>query len=131
MSRAQATVEFIILIGFLFLIFLGFAALLQSRFVQVSHDNTQARLQQVASIVITEADLAEGVGDGYSRVFEIPFTIGGLNYSLEIQDNKDLILAFQGDEYVYFLNKVVFGQVDKGRNLIKNTGSLINITNLG
>ncbi len=131
MSRAQATVEFVILIGFLFLIFLGFSALLQSRFVQVSHSNTQARLQQVASIVITEADLAESVGDGYSRVFEIPFTVGGLNYSLDIQDNQDLTLVFQGDEYVYFMNQVVFGQVGRGRNLITNKGSLVNITSLG
>ena len=131
MKRGQSTVEFVILVGFLFLIFLVFGALLQSRLGQVTNVNAQLIMQQVADLVIVEASLAETTGDGYSRVFELPATLQGLAYNVSILDKQDLVLAFQGQEFVYFMNQQVFGGVGKGKNSITNRGGLINLTFLG
>ena len=130
-SRAQATIEFIVLIGFMFLIFALFAALLHTRTSQVSSLNDQLKMQEIADIITTETDLAETVGDGYSRTFELPYTLRGFDYNASIQDLQDLVLHYKEQEYIYFLNQQVFGQVAKGKNFITNVGTLINITSVG
>lgn len=130
-QRAQATIEFITLIGFMFLIFALFAALLHTRTNQVISLNDQIKMQEIAEIIVTEADLAETVGDGYSRTFELPPTLSGFDYNATLQDQQDLILSYKEEQFIYFLNQPVFGQPVKGKNLITNIGTLINITSVG
>ncbi len=127
----QATIEFIILIGFMFLVFALFAALLHTRTGQVITLNNQLKMQEIADILITEADLAETIGDGYSRTFELPYTLSGFNYTVTLQDQEDLVLNYKEEQFIYFLNQPVFGQPSQGKNLITNVGTLINITSVG
>jgi len=131
MKKAQATIEFVILVGFLFFILLIFSALLNNRLVGIHQMNTQIKMKEVANLVITETTLAELVGDGYSRTFELPVTLEGMEYNVSIEDKQDLVISFLGYDYVFFLNQVVFGQVGLGYNLITNKGNLINISNVG
>ncbi len=130
-NKAQATIEFIVLIGFMFLIFTLFAALLHTRTGQVITINDQIKMQEISDILITEADLAETVGDGYSRMFELPPTLDGFDYNATLQDQQDLLLTYKDQQFIYFLNQQVFGQPAKGKNLITNVGTLINITSVG
>ncbi|MEK6962817.1 MAG: hypothetical protein AABX70_00210 [Nanoarchaeota archaeon] len=130
-NQAQATIEFITLVGFMFLILALFAALLHTRTGQVITLNDQAKMQEIADIIITEADLAETVGDGYSRTFELPYSLAGFNYSVTLQDQEDLVLTYKENQFIYFLNQPIFGQPTQGKNLITNVGTLINLTFIG
>ena len=130
-TRAQATIEFVTLIGFMFFIFTLFAALLHTRTSQVSQANDRLKMNEVANLIVTEVDLAEAVGDGYTRTFELPYSLSGFDYNVSIQEQQDLVLDYKGQQFIYFLNQLVFGQPLKGKNLITNVGTLINITAIG
>jgi len=130
-NRAQATIEFVTLIGFMFFIFAMFAALLHTRTSQVSQANDRLKMNEIANLIVTEADLAEAVGDGYSRTFELPYTLSGFDYNATIEDQQDLVLIYKEQSFIYFLNQKIFGQPNQGKNLITNIGTLINLTAVG
>jgi len=70
--RAQSSLEFIILIAFLVIIFLGFASVIGARISEQQAANRHELLIQVADKIERELILASRVSPGYGREFELP-----------------------------------------------------------
>jgi len=117
--NAQFAIEFIVLIAFMFLVFVGVIAVVTSKVLEAKENERQNIAEDIATLVKNEIELAKSVTDGYTRNFNLPFRIKGNTYSIEIIDNRELVVNYIDKEHVLFLPQNVKGNVSDGLNEIK------------
>ena len=83
-KKNQSAIEFFILIGVLFFIFLIFLYLFQSDLLDKSEKRKDEMIRETALSIQNELSLASEASDGYLRTFEIPLTILGSDYEANI-----------------------------------------------
>ena len=136
MKKAQSSIEVTLLIGFMFLTFNIFLLVIAQRMVDVQNQKDRQLIEDMGSVIEGEIELAAGVEDGYSRTFEIPKTLKGINYSaILISSNtmktnySELVLEYvdftKTYETVKLLPKNVDGIIDKGENNILKKDGII------
>src|SRR3989344_8050650 len=125
MRRSQSAVEFIVLASFMFLIVLSIFAVISSNVSQAKEEGNRKTSQDRAELVYREVELARSVHNGYIRVFSIPQTINGVNYSINITDNRELIVDYLENEHVRFLPPNVSGNLTKGPIQIRKIDNII------
>jgi hypothetical protein len=113
-TNAQFAIEFIILIAFMFLIFLGVIAVITSKIIEAKDAERQGIAEDIAALAKNEIDLAKSATDGYNRNFILPSKIKGNDYSIEIIDNRELVVKYpqtSEEEYVLFLPEKICGDI--------------------
>jgi len=110
-TKAQFAIEFIVLLAFMFLIFVGFIAVITTKILEAKENERQGIVEDIATLVKNEIDLAKSVSDGYSRTFNLPTRIEGNVYSVEIIDNRELVVNYVDKEYVSFLTENICGDI--------------------
>jgi len=131
--RGQTSIEFLILFGFMLIVFLSFFVIIQ-QYVTSSHANhIQNALVEVAQVVEEELLLANQVNPIYKRQINLPATIVEQIYSVYIVDNTELILNTTNYEYLIFLpfnvSTVPDGSFIVSQNvIIKNDSGIYVIT---
>jgi hypothetical protein len=135
--KAQTSMEFVILTGFMLLAFLIFYIVIQSKLVEANDNNMDASAEQVELLVVNELKLAESVTDGYYREFELPSKINGIDYNIYITpgvaSTPEIVIKYNGKERVYFVPQGYVNnnsRVGKGRNNITKSNGLILIQNM-
>src|SRR3989344_6978103 len=111
-NKAQFAIEFIVLIAFMFVIFLGFTAVITSKILDEKEIKRQQTAEDIATLAKNEIDLARSVSDGYNRTFDLPASIEGNSYDIRIIDNRELVVNYLDREYVLFLQDNVVGNVN-------------------
>ena len=127
-TNAQFAIEFIVLTSFMFLVFLGFLSVITSKLIESREKEVQQTAEDIATLVSNEIYIAKPLSDGYSRTFELPNKIKGNDYTIQIIDNRELVVEYpanSGDEYVLFLPEKVEGNVSKGSNEIRKVGGIV------
>lgn len=110
-KKSQFSIEFAVLIAFMFLIFVAFIAVITSK-VTESKENERLKIaEDVATLTKNEIDLATSATDGYSRTFDLPDKIVGSIYTMEIIDNHELVVSYIDKEHVSFLPDKVCGDI--------------------
>lgn len=105
------------------LVILGFFAVTSSRMLEARDEGNKKIAEDIAEFAYREIEIAKPVNDGYMRTFAMPQTVNGINYSISIIDNRELIVNYLGNEHVRFLPSNVTGSIQKGSNTItKNNG---------
>jgi len=136
MKKAQSSIEVTLLIGFMFLVFNIFLLVIAERMVDVQNQKDSQLIDDMGSVIEGEITLAAGVEDGYSRIFEIPKTLKGINYSVRLINSSimgtnysELVLKYidftKTYETVKLLPKNVEGIIDKGENSILKKDGII------
>ena len=110
-SKAQFAIEFIVLFAFMFLIFLGFIAVITTKVIESKENERQEIAEDIATLVNNEIELAKSTTDGYIRTFSIPSKMEGKVYSIEIIENRELVVNYVDKEYVSFLSGEICGDV--------------------
>jgi hypothetical protein len=124
-NKAQFAVEFMVLIAFMFLIFVGAIAVITSR-VTDSRDDERLKLAEDISVLAkNEIELAREAGNGYQRNFEMPLKVDGNSYDVEIIDNRELIVNFVDKEHVEFLPENVCGDIFIPENEIDKINDVV------
>ncbi len=105
MRRAQTTIEFFILVGFMLFVLLAFFLVVQERSSLIKQEIYQREIEGVGNIITQEISLASQVRFGYTRVFSLPATIGGEDYTLLLSNGQEFSVRrkFSNDDYVVFL----------------------------
>jgi len=129
-TKAQFAIEFIVLIAFMFLIFVGFIAVITTKILEAKDNERQGIVEDIATLVKNEIVLAKSVTDGYSRTFNLPPRIKGNIYSIEIIDNRELVVNYVDKEVVLFLPPNIQGNVNIGLNEIKKIDGVVYINNI-
>ena len=121
--KSQSAIEFIVLASFMLLVILGFFAVASSKVLESKEESNRQISQDIAEFAYREIETAKSVNDGYTRVFVMPQTVNGVNYSIRMIDNREPTVDYLGYEYVKFLPSNVTGSIIKGANQIsKNNG---------
>jgi hypothetical protein len=126
-TKAQFAIEFVVLISFMFLIFLGVIAVITSKVLEAKENERQQIAEDIATLAENEIKLAKSATDGYSRTFKLPNKIKGNSYSIEIIDNRELVVNYLDREYVLFLQEDVVGNINPGENTIRKEDVVVYI----
>ena len=124
-TKAQFAIEFIVLIAFMFLIFLGAIAVITSKIIEAKENENQGIAEDIATLARGEIDLAKSVSDGYTRTFVLPTKVKGIGYEIEIIANRELVVKYNDKEYVSFLPEDVEGSINPGENTIKKESGTV------
>ena len=130
-TNAQFAIEFIVLIAFMFLVFVVFLSVITSRLIESKETEVQETAEDIATLVSNEVYTAKPLSDGYTRTFELPNTINGNDYTVEIIDNRELVITYLDEEYVSFLPEKVVGNVDRGLNEIRKVEGIVYLDYIG
>lgn len=112
--RGQSSFEFIILLGFMFIVFFAFFIIINNRVAEQHQINSRNEYKQLADMVEKEFVLASSVTNGYSRIFELPKTLNGESYNISLEKGDTqladtLIVKGESDnQYIRFLSVKVF-----------------------
>ena len=125
MRKSQSAIEFISLATFMLLVILGFFAITSSKILESKEEGNREIAADIADFAYREIEIAKSVNDGYTRVFSMPRTVNGVNYSIKITDNRELAVDYLGYEHVRFLPSNVTGNLTKGTNMISKANGVI------
>ena len=117
--------EFIVLASFMLLVILGFFAVTSSRILEAKEEGNRKIAEDIAALAYNEIEIAKSVNDGYIRNFFMPQTVNGVNYSISITDNTELVVNYLDIEHVKFLPSNVTGNIAKGNNKISKSNGII------
>jgi hypothetical protein len=124
-NNAQFGIEFIVLISFMFVLFLGFTAVITSKIIEVKESKRQEIAEDIATLAKNEIDLARSATDGYSRTFNLPLKVDGNIYTIEIIDNRELVVKYLDREYVRFLAANIIGDLNPGANTLRKENGIL------
>ena len=130
MRKAQSAVEFIFLASFMLLVIVGFFAVTSSKTLEAQEEGNKKIAEAIANMAYREIEVAQSVNDGYTRAFLMPATVNGVNYSIKIIDNTELVVTYFDYEYVKFLPSNISGNVSRGMNRINKIGGIVYLQNV-
>ncbi len=130
LKKSQSAVEFIFLSSFLFLLIVVFFALTSSKILDAREEANRKIAEDIANFAYREVEIAASANNGYTRLFSMPYTVNGVNYDIEIIDNRELVVRYLDFEYVKFLPSNLTGNLSPGTNEIKKIDGLLFIKNL-
>lgn len=122
---SQSAVEFIALASFMILVILTLLAIISSSVIDAKEEGNRKTSVDIAEFIYREIDAARPLNDGYIRTFSIPQTVNGVNYSVNITDNRELIVNYLDNEHVKFLPANITGNISKGVNEIRKANGII------
>ena len=124
-TKAQASMEFIVLISFVLLIFAVFTPFLWKQQNEILSERKTLTAEKIALIIKKEVDMAVMFGSGYERNFTIPNDILGSNYTISIH-GKILVLNWNsGETQEILITNKTSGIPSPGKNKISNEDDVI------
>ena len=127
-NKAQFAIEFIVLIAFMFVIFLGFTAVITSKILDAKEGERQQTAEDIGTLAKNEIELARSVSDGYNRTFSLPAAIEGNSYNISIIGGRELVVNYLDKEYVAFLQDSITGNIRPGKNTITKESGIVHIS---
>lgn len=125
MRRGQASLEFVMLISFMMLVFVGFFSLANTQLNASREQEIQQQASDIAERFVEQVRLASLMQDGFARSFRLPTDVDGIAYNIALIDNWEVVVIHQGYEHVEFLSANVTGQINRGLNTIHKRDGLI------
>jgi pectate lyase len=140
-KRGQSSIEFTVLISFMFFVFVVFFFVVGSRFTQIRTDNDRLMLEDFGDYLKSEISMAAGAADGYSRVFSVPASLNGRKYRVDINEYtgtnlnlSEMVVSYVNYSldysYVVRLPLYIHGDIDQNNGTqvaIRKRGSIIQI----
>lgn len=127
--KSQASVEFMILVGMLVIIFLVMTSSnisLQQGMINIKSD-TEAR--KLSDKIAFEVNTAAKSGDGYKRKFLIEESFAGISdFTIEVGDYQVRIVWSDRQVSSEIVTRNITGVVNKGQNLIENRNGVIYVS---
>lgn len=122
--KAQVSMEIMILMGFLFLIFIIFLGFVNVRLSEKNDESEYTMLSDVSEQIQNEIRIAYNAKDGYSRSFDVPEKLDNrIEYDIQTLPNR---LVTNTSKYQHVLTVPdITGAVVKGQNNIRKTNQSI------
>lgn len=123
--KSQSATEFVVLAAFMLLVIVGFVAVTSSKVIEANDEANRKIAEDIANLAYREIETAKSVSDGYARTFVMPQAVNGIDYTMNIVDNRELSVIYLGNEYVTFLPFNVSGNISSGVNQITKSNGVI------
>lgn len=118
--RAQLSLEFTFIIVILLFLTIGLFFASGDRLSSFKRDKEVFLLKDTTATVRNEVQIAYAMDSGYVRVFEVPETLEGENYTISMQNG--FVSAALGDQMIELAVQPVNGTLIKGTNTIRKAG---------
>lgn len=125
MRRAQSSVEFMILVGFVLMFFIAFLFSLAIASSDRLVERQRLAIQQIAQTVQEEVAFAHSTVDGYERTFVLPLQIVNLDYELDVVDSLLYVHAIEGQQALAVSIKNVTGTFVPGSNTLRRSNGTV------
>jgi hypothetical protein len=124
-KKAQASIEFIVLSGFIIFFIIVFLVIIQSGVSSRINERNAEIYSELIFDVQDEINMAFKSSDGYRREFNLPQRIEGTDYNITIIGNS-IYLKTDDKKFAMSVSTMpVTGNVAKGINVIKKEGGVI------
>lgn len=124
-KKSQSAMEFMIITGAMFLVFITVLFIFQQNLSDKAEENRRLEVQEIALTVQNEINLAIDSTDGYYRNFTIPEKIINQNYDITVSEGTVYIITEDEKHALALPIPPVIGDINKGSNIIKKTGGAI------
>jgi len=114
----QTSLEFLLIIAFMTIMFVSFFALANSRLADSVEQKSFQTASDISTIVKSQVELVAVVNSGFSTTFVMPETVDANIYSITIIDKRELVVVYNDYEHVEFLPVNVSGQLRFGKNIL-------------
>jgi hypothetical protein len=94
MSRAQAAVEAVSIITFMFFVFIMLVLVVSGRLVALSNERSREVVEDLGTVVKAEFSIAAQSKSGYHREFLLPDTLDGIEYNVTLFTSRMLSTNF-------------------------------------
>ncbi|MBW2977945.1 hypothetical protein KY331_03810 [Candidatus Woesearchaeota archaeon] len=122
--KAQAAIEFTVLIAGVFLVFILFLKVIAGQYIDISQDKAYSALKDLTETIQIELFIAESSKEGYNRKFAIPTKINNnMDYNIILSNNELSLKTTKLQHTVNVPN--VAGILQKGNNQIKKINGTI------
>ena len=136
MRTGQTALEFMVLLGFMLIVFTSFFYVVKERSEVSTQQARYVELITVSEIVQEEVTIANRVKDGYRRVFDLPKTIGGAPYTILLDGRSEITVRTIDREYFVFLptnitampGNLPSAPLVTGKNVIQKRNGSVSIT---
>jgi uncharacterized protein (UPF0333 family) len=129
MKKAQFSLEFLLLLAVMFIIFTGFLAVTTTKILNAKDRERQQIAEDIAVTVRDEIEFANSLQDGYERTFTLPPKINGNTYTVTVLDNREIVVTYLDKEHVEFLPGGISGTVDVGLNTVRKENGIVYLSN--
>ncbi len=124
-TKAQVSIEFLMLLIFMSLIFLTFVPFFWRQQVNIENENEYVIGRKLSLSIKKEIDTAVMFGSGYKRNFTLPEEISKSDYVVSI-NNKTLKVAWKDRMSVeYLIAHEIEGSIIPGKNRLENKNDVI------
>lgn len=124
-KSAQGAIEFLILIGGVLFFFVVFLFIIQQDTGEKLKERRNLALKEIASIVKDEIAFAFESTEGYSRNFELPNNLDGINYEVSIINEFVYAKTTEGEHALALPVLNVTGQPVIGTNSIRKINGTV------
>ena len=118
-KSAQVAMEFIVLIGVILFFFILFFFAIENSKTDKMKENRNNQVNEIALIVQDEIRFAAQSVDGYFREFNLPATVGSLEYQINITDDLVYVRTDDGKHAIALPVAEVTGEVNAGNNFVR------------
>ncbi|PIN74081.1 hypothetical protein COV22_01200, partial [Candidatus Woesearchaeota archaeon CG10_big_fil_rev_8_21_14_0_10_47_5] len=134
----QSSLEAVLLISFMCLTLILFLLGVSRRIAEIREQGGRDMLDDVSFVVKTEFALAAVAEEGYFRIFELPTTVAGSFYTLNLTNStimgtnySEVVLKYR-NEYLGYESVIItpsnaFGRLKPGKNIISKLGNIIRV----
>ena len=137
MRKSQVSVEFIMLAGFMFLIFILFFVFIQDKRIDFQKEHHFKTLEDVSAIIDSEIKLGMTVQDNYLRNFTLPPVLLSKKYNMTLLQGKKASKisikyadgAFNLETFVNVPKNVIIANITAGNNVIYRRAGIVVINN--
>lgn len=124
--KAQVSIEFLILIFILVLVFTFFSSSTTSIKNQLNSIRIQTEARRLVNKIASEINLAVEVGDGYERRFYVENSFAGItDFSITISNYTISLEWKRGVVYSPLISSSIQGEIRKGWNVVRNVDGII------
>jgi len=124
-KKAQSAIEFVILIGVVIFFIMVFFLVINEKIADKEKEKRDILVEDIATNVQDEINLALKSSDGYMRQFKIPNDIYGQDYKINITDGMVYVRSSDYKHAIALPVPMVIGDVKIGDNIIKRENGMI------
>ncbi len=126
-TRGQSAIEFMIIVGVVFFLFIAFLGVLQSQRADQIYADRDVAAKEVALTVQDEVNLAQSSRDGYQRTFVLPYELLGLPYTVNASLGFVFVRTIDERHALALPIANVSGQITTGSNTIRKKNGTISL----
>jgi len=120
--KAQASAEFVLIFMFLLAALVIGVMMSYNKTYEVSQSQIRLESDKILIKAANSINTAYLEGSGFSINITLPETLLGLNYSMQIDNNRVLLFYNNMTYSKSLLTRNISGQIAPGNNLIENLG---------